>query len=234
MKKLIVLIVILINFSAFSQKDTLTHEPQAKAILDKLSTKTATFEAIRICFTYSSINKIDSVTDTYEGYLYIKGTDKYKLIIPNNEVFSNGLKVWSYLKKEAEMNVTWADPNDKSVLTPSNLLTIYEEGFKYSLKGEVDTEISQKINGELTDVQKTLYIIDLYPEKPNETPYSIIRLWIDKDNLKITNLRYFGKDQYDYLVDIVEFKTDTTIPDILFNFNEANYPADIEIIDVTE
>lgn len=234
MKKILIFAFIILSFSAFSQTDTLTHDPQAKAVLDKVSKKTEAYAAIRIYFSYTSVNKVDSINDSYEGYLYIKGKDKYKLIIPNNEVFSNGTKVWSYLKKEAEMNVAWADPNDKSVLTPANMLTVYEEGFKYSLQGEVETEISQKVDGVTKDVSKTLYVIDLYPEKINETPYSIIRLWIDKETLKITNIRYFGKDQYDYIVDIIEFKTDATVPDILFEYNSANYPADIEIIDVTE
>lgn len=234
MKKTLILLFIIFNFSAFSQTDTLTHDPQAKEILDKLSKKTSSFEAIRIFFTYTSVDKIDSINDSYEGYLFIKGKDKYKLIIPGNEIFSNGTKVWSYLKNEGEMNVTWADPNDKSVLTPTNILTIYEEGFKYNLKGEVKTDISQKTNDEIVEVERTLYVIDLYPEKVNETPYSIIRLWIDKENMKITNIRYFGKDQLDYIIDILEFKTDTSIPDVLFNFNAENYPADLEIIDVTE
>jgi len=236
MKKCILLALIfsITSISLYSQTDTLTHDPQAKAILDKLSKKTESFEAIRIYFSYSTINKADSSNSSYEGYLYTKGKDKYKMIIPGNEVFSDGTKVWSYLKKEAEMNISWADPNNKSMLTPSSLLTIYEEGFKYSLKGEAVTSISQKVDGVLKDVKKTLYIIDLYPENPNETPYSIIRIWIDKDNMKITNIRYFGKDLYDYIVDILEFKTDATVPDILFEFNKANYPADIEIIDVTE
>jgi len=227
-------LIIFFHYSSICQIDTITHDPQAKAILDKLSEKTESFEAIRIYFSYTTVNKTDSANDSYEGYLYIKGKDKYKLIVPGSEVFSNGTKVWSYLKNEAEMNVSWADPNNTSLLTPSSLLTIYEEGFKYSLKGEVDTEISQKIDGVLTDVTKTLYVIDLYPEKLNETPYSIIRLWIDKENMKITNIRYFGKDIYDYIVDILEFKTDATVPDLLFEFNANNYPADVEIIDVTE
>lgn len=236
MKKSILFLslIIFFHYSSICQIDTITHDPQAKAILDKLSEKTESFEAIRIYFSYTTVNKTDSANDSYEGYLYIKGKDKYKLIVPGSEVFSNGTKVWSYLKNEAEMNVSWADPNNTSLLTPSSLLTIYEEGFKYSLKGEVDTEISQKIDGVLTDVTKTLYVIDLYPEKLNETPYSIIRLWIDKENMKITNIRYFGKDIYDYIVDILEFKTDATVPDLLFEFNANNYPADVEIIDVTE
>jgi len=235
MKKIIIfLFLVLANILVYSQKDSATYDSEAKVILDKLSKNTASFASVRIYFSYSTINKIDSSEENFEGYLYIKGADKYKFIVPNNEVFSDGKKTWSYLKKEGEMTVTWVDPNDKSVLTPSNLLTIYEKGFKYRLNGEIDTKIKQKSGKTTVEVPKTLYVIDLYPEKVKDTPYSIIRIWIDKSEMKITNIRYFGKDEYDYMIDILEFNTETVVPDILFNFNEKNYPADLEIIDATQ
>jgi len=233
-KTIIITILLLVNLVVFAQKDSATYDPEAKKILDKLSKNTASFESIRIFFSYATVNKVDSSEESFEGYLYTKGKDKYKFIVPNNEVFTNGIKTWSYLKKEGEMTVTWVDANDKSIMTPNNLLTIYEKGFKYRYLGDIDTKIKQKIGKTISEVSKTLYIIDLYPEDVKNSPYSIIRIWIDKTELKITNIRYIGKDEYDYVIDILEFNTETVVPDILFNFNEKNYPADIEIIDTTE
>ncbi len=233
-KSILLIFNILISFSLlYSQQDTATHDPQAKIILENLSKKTASYDAIRMYFNYITVNRIDSTEESFDGYLYIRGKDKYKFIVPNNEVFSNGTKTWAYLKKEGEITVTWVDPNDKNVLTPKNLLTIYEIGFKYRYLGELDTEIKIKDGKNISNVMKTLYIIDLYPESVKQTPYSIIRIWIDKTDMRITNIRYFGKDEFDFVVDILEFNTTTTIPDLLFEFNEKNYPADIEIIDTT-
>jgi len=236
MKKItLILSLLLFVSSIFAQTDEdLTHDPKAKKILDDLSANFKSYQSVRMYFEYKLTSKQDTVTENYNGYLFTKNNDKYKLIIPNNETFSDGKKVWQYNKKVAEINVTYADPENNSLLTPYSLLSIYEQDFKYLLKAEVEFEIKRKKDGKITNQMQKMYMVDLYPENVSNSPYSIIRLWINVEKTEIISVKYFGKDGNDYIIDIIEFSPNILIDDKIFEYQKENYPKNVELIDLTE
>ncbi len=236
MKKVtILLLLIVFTIGVFAQsKEDVTHDPEVRKILDQVSESFKNYETIRMYFEYTAINKNDSTKDVYNGYLFTKGEDKYKLIIPGSETFSDGIKVWQYNKKVAEINVTFSDPNNKALITPHTLLSVYKEGFKYSLKAEVEFDVKTKKDGKIVKEKTKMYMIDLYPEDVSKSPYSIIRLWINKEKTKIISVKYFGKDEFDYIIDIIEFSPNVIMNDKIFMYEKANYPKDVELIDFTE
>lgn len=239
MKKIsfLLLAIIVLNFaSVFAQTDDeIIHDPEAKKILDELSKNFKEYETIRMFFQYTAENKADtSKNDVYNGYLFTKGKDKYKLIIPNIETFSDGKKVWQYNKQVAEINVTYTDPENKALVTPYVFLSLYEEGFKYMLKGEAEFGIKRRKDGKIVEQNEKMYMIDLYPEDINNSPYSIVRLWVSQDKKQIFAAKYFGKEGIDYVLDILEFVPNATINDQIFIFQRDKYPKDVEVIDFTE
>ncbi|GEM_PF-1385953 len=239
MKKILILtLLITIYLSAAAQKDTIpVHDPQAKKILDKVSQRYKDFSTLRLYFEYQIYDNRDSLhklQDKFKGWLFVKGQDKYKLIIPDVEVFCDGIKIYSLDKKNKELTITLYDPEAQSVLSPQKLLYIYQKGFKYLLRGTATFDTKTLKNGKIAPLQRTMYIVDLYPEHPKKSPYSIIRLWIDKNTYQIVSVKYQGKDGIDYVVDILEEKSGITIPDIMFKYDPKRLPKGTEINDMTE
>ena len=234
------MMLIIVN-QAFSQVnqaiDTIIHDPRAKRILDKVSQRYDKFNTIRIYFEYQVFDNKDTTNrlkQKFDGWLYVKGKDKYKLIIPKVEIFSDGVKIYTLNKDAKELNITLYDPESDDILTPQKLLYIYQKGFKYSLRGELTFDTKQYKDGKIQPLKRTTYVIDLYPEKAKESDFSIIRLWIDKYNYQIVSVKYQGKNGIDQVVDILEEKDNINIPDQMFIFDPKRLPKDIEIIDLTD
>ncbi|MBN2891683.1 MAG: outer membrane lipoprotein carrier protein LolA [Bacteroidales bacterium] len=236
MKKILFIsIILLAGISLFAQETEFSnYDPEAKKILDKLSDKLAEKNTARIYFEYSAHNAQDSTEYSYMGYLFVKDESKYKVIIPENEIFSDGVKVFSYNKKANEMNITFSDPKNDAIYTPQNLINAYKKGYKYSYRGELTFEPKARVNGEIVKVTKTCHVIDLYPENPKKSPYSIIRIWIDKDKNELVSVKYQEKDGVEQVVDILSFELDITINDDIFTFDPKLYPENIDVIDFTE
>ena len=240
MKNLIITILSLISLTYLSaqQADTLTmHDPAAKKILDRISKKYQAYNTIRIYFSYQMYDNKDTTNrlkDQYKGYLFVKGQNKYKLIIPDLEIFSDGIKIYSLNKKDKELTITLYDPQSQSILSPQKLLYIYTQGFKYLYRGQATFDTKSLKNGKVVPLRRTMYIVDLYPEHPKKSEFSIIRLWIDKATNQIVSIKYQAKNGIDYVVDILEEKPDINMPDLLFTFDPRRLPKDIEIIDMTE
>ena len=233
MKNLFLLSILIFAFANIQAQDQV-HDPEARIILDKLSSKLSSKNTARIYFEYTIYNAQNSSDTSYFGYLFIKDEFKYKVIIPNNEIFSDGKKVFSYNKSVNEMNITFADPTSDAIYTPQNLVDVYKEGYKYSYRGEVSFDAKTKVNGKITTTNKTCHIVDLYPEDIDNSPYSIIRIWIDKTTNELVSIKYQQNDGIEQVVDILLFELDVVINDEIFKFNPDLYPANIDVIDFTE
>jgi outer membrane lipoprotein-sorting protein len=206
---------------SFAQIDTITKDPRAKVLLDQLSIKTKEYGSLRVKFSYTLENAQKKSSETYDGYVYLKGS-KYKLILPGNEVFSDGKTVWTYLKDAGEINVTEPDADDESVLNPSKMFTLYEKGFKFKMIGE------SNVKGVKCSE------IHLYPENPKNKKYSIVKLFIDKLKMQINTVKYMAKDGNNYSIEIKEFKPDAKIGDNLFVYDKTKFPKDVQVNDLRD
>jgi len=235
MKRTLLTIVLLISFYFGYSQPTYndTHDPQAKTILDKLSAKLKDKTA-RIYFLYSFYNAQDSSKTDYYGYLFVKGENKYKVIIPDAEVFTDGVKNYNYNKKNNEMNITFADPANDMAYSPQKMLTSYKSGYKYSYRGEITFDAKTKVNGKVITKSKTCHIIDLYPENPKKSDFSIIRIWIDKNANELVSIKYQLNNGIEEVVEVLNFDVDVNINDDIFKFDASRYPANLDIIDFTE
>jgi outer membrane lipoprotein-sorting protein len=217
MKKLFIIgILLAFSFQIFGQKDE-----KAKAILKAVSDKTKTYSSIKLKFLYISENKANKTADTTKGTIFIKG-DMFKLFFGGNEIFSDGKTVWTHQVDLGEIAITEPDPKDENALNPSNLLKVYEKGFKY------------KYMGEFTSKGKTFYQIDLYPEQPKQKNYSIVKLKIDKANSQLESIKMIGKDGIDNTIELIEFIPNAKVTDTMFKFDPSKYPKDIEINDMRD
>lgn len=235
MKKIILLsLIFFINVTVFAQDDKYIHDPKAKAVLDKVSEKMKNHKTARFYFRYTLYNAQDSSKSEYQGFLFVKGEKKYKILIPGQEIFSDGLKTYTFNKSANEMNITFVDPSADAVYTPQNMITMYKKGYKYSYRGDLTYDAAIRKNGVISTKSKVCYVIDLYPEKIKNSTFAIIRLWIDKSTNELVSAKFQQKDGIEQVVEILTTDFDITINDKIFTFDKSLFPKNIDVIDFTE
>ena len=214
MKKIILFIsFISISVFTFAQLD-----PDAKIVLDKLSSVTKSHTNIQADFKVDYQNVKDNIKNSSEGKITLQG-DKYKLDFMGSIIFFDGKTQWSYLEDANEVNITEPEPDDEDIFNnPKLLFTIYEKDFKYQL---INNTTENGIN---------YSIVDLYPEDIDED-YSRIRLQINTDKYYLSSATIFGKDGSHYNITINKYDTDIKLAESFFVFNEKKYP-NVEIVDM--
>ncbi len=194
-------------------------DAKSKAILDDLSKTTKTYTSISTEFSYTIENKAKKTSDTKEGKLVSKG-DKFKLEIANQTILSDGKTSWTILKEAKEVQVNDVTQNDDAI-TPTNIYTIYEKGFKSEFVGEE------------TKGGVTLQNIKLYPLDVKKKSYHTIAVSIDKAKKQINTIKVFAKDGNDITYKVKKFVTNAAVPDSQFIFDKKSYPG-YEVIDLRE
>lgn len=187
------------------------HDPKSKAMLDKLSAKTNTYKTVDAKFSFNIKNKDQGIDETQSGILKMKG-DKYYLKVDDKEIFCDGKKVYTYSKETNECQVIAVDELDKDALTPKNMFTIYEQGFKSKVKEEKKDSKGRNI-----------MVIDLYPLKPKEKDYSMVRLEVDKDKTEFIKATILGKNGSYYYYTITTLTPDVELDDSIFIFDKTKY-----------
>ena len=210
MNKLILTIssCLIVISQAFAQKD-----PVELEILDAMSTKYKNIPAFTADFSYIMENDEESIDEKFEGKITVK-SGKYKLNTGGQEIYNDGIYVWTYLKDDNEVTISEYDDTEEEI-TLSNIFSIYKEGYKYLF-------IESKENG-------TLDIVDLVPEDRDKT-YFKIRMEIKKPSRELKNFRIYDKNGTKYLYKINTFKENSVIQDSDFKFNQKNYPG-VEVVD---
>jgi outer membrane lipoprotein-sorting protein len=203
---------------SFSQIE-LSKDPKAKKILDAVSKKIESYKTMRIKFSYEIENKQNQHKETHKGYAFLKGNN-YKIIIPEVEIFSDGKTVWTYMKEANEITITEPDSTEQSIFNPTKLFTLYKEGYKYLLIGE---EIINK---------KKYKVIDLFPEKTEESQYSKIRIKINTLKKEIYAIETSGKSGINSYLTVNSTDYDVKVTETLFLFDKNRYSNDVEIIDM--
>ena len=191
----------------------ITSDPEAKVILDRVSTATDAMDAIHIVFEYRLTNKSENIKDSSMGELSLKN-DQYLLSFMGLKQISDGENVWTILTDDEEVQISELELEDENAVTPSNLLKMYETGFVYQLLDRVGN----------------LQTIELIPEKPGDVDYIKIELLIDLSVNQIKGLKQFGKHATESEYIIINF-TPCILTNETFQFDEKAY-SDFEIIDL--
>ena len=218
MKKYFILVLcsFLLNGYVFSQ-NTESNDPVAQKILDQLSKATKSYSSIKANFTYTLENKKENSKDSQNGQLFLKG-DKYKLNIAGQEVICNGNTLWTLITDAEEVQVSEPEYEDGAI-SPANIFTLYEKGFKYRFHSE---EVKEGA---------TYQLVNLFPIDANGKPYHTIRLSINKNKNQLSSITVMGKEGDHYTYSINSMVTDHDIPDTEFVFDPAQHP-DVEVVDL--
>ena len=211
MKKIIFLtFTILLFLSVNAQKDK-----KATEILDKVIENTESYKTFKVDFVYKMYNEKSNIDESKEGILFVC-KEKYRLLISNQMVISDGETIWTYLISDKEVMIGSAEENEEAI-TPSNLLNSYQEDYK------------SKFVKETTIRGKKVEIIELKPLKGKT--YSLIKVTIDKMKKQLVDFTIYDKNGSEYSYQINEFITNISLSDTTFTFSEKDYP-DVDFIDM--
>lgn len=206
------LFLLIFSIQVKAQKD-----PKAKAVLDAMSTK---FQAMNgftanFNFTYSDA---DGVSDKQNGEIAVKA-EKYRLKLPDQEIFNNGKTVWTYIVTDTYKEVTVNDVSQmEGELTPSNIYKMYEEGFDYSLKGE------KQFQGQ------TVQVVELVAQQSG-APFDRVNLMINKTSKNLMGWEMFDGQGGTFSYTFVNLRTAPNLAESYFTFDPKSYPG-VEVIDL--
>jgi outer membrane lipoprotein carrier protein len=216
-KKIFPLMALLLSATLFAQTD---HHPRAEQmaneLLTKASNKIKSFRTMEVEFTYKMENTSMEIVETMTGKVYSKG-DKYRMVIGDNVFISDGETVWNYLDDMYEIHINYVE-NMEGGLTPTALL----DNFSDEYRGRFVRQ--ETFNG------KTVDIIDLVPN----TPQSFFKYRIAlnaSDHMLVYTIAY-DRHGGTYTYTLGRTRTNHEIDDKLFVFNRADFPSDVDIIDL--
>lgn len=161
MKIVIASLLIFVSFSGFGQSD-----PKSEQILNTFSKEIKSLNSFYMEFSLHFLNKATGEDSKQKGNGFVQG-DKFSAKLDDNEVISNGMKIWTIVHSEKVVYESDADDDDEESINPKKLLTIWETGFKSKYEKE------DVING------KKVHVINLYPTNPAEVQYHTITLYVD-------------------------------------------------------
>ena len=85
------------------------YDPKALEILEAMSKKYKSIPAFEANITCNLSNDVDKVNDEFKGKITVKG-DKFRMVLPEQEVINNGATIWTYLPEAKEVNIDNYDP----------------------------------------------------------------------------------------------------------------------------
>ncbi len=209
MKKAILFLLISFSISSlsFAQND-----PNAKKILDAVSTKVKSFKGITGSFSIKSITSKGKDNGVKTGSVSIKG-QKYILKQGKVEIICDAVKIYNY---DGSKTVTITPVEESGqTLSPQNLLSnFYDKDFTYKL-------ISTKDN---------FHEIQLVPNDKRKN-FSKVTVFVDKAKSMITKAKILDKSNNTIEFTLNNVNTNAVLADNIFTFNKAHYPANIEVLD---
>ena len=195
----------------FSQTD-----PKAQEILKGVSAKYKSYKSLSATFKLNLLDKKTNKSSNQNGSVTLKGT-MYNLTMADQQVMSDSKLVWTYLKESNEVQISESD-GKSDALSPTNIFTLYEKGFKSKYIGE------KKVGS--TDIQQ----IELAPED-NKKNYFKILINIAKADKYVNSAKVFDKNGNIYTYSITRFTPNVVVSDGLFTFEKKKYPG-VEVVDL--
>ncbi len=214
MKKTVLLLVA--NLLIFSSLMSQVQETKAENILDKVASKTTSYNTVKIIFSYSMDNEEQDIHENYRGEIISKG-DKYRLKVAGQEIINNGKKVWTYIPDAQEVQLNNVS-EENTRFNPTQLIRNY--------KANYETELIEKTK----EQNRKLAVIKLIPKNENET-FKRAHLVVDTTRDEIYKLIIFGDMGNKFTYTVEELLPNISVPEDSFRFSKENHP-DVDIIDM--
>ncbi len=175
-------------------------DPAAAKILDRTYHTYLSYTSLDLQFTFTH-KQAESKPVVQKGSFTCK--DKaFRVILPDQEIYNNGISQWTLLKKNKEVQITDAG-EALPFYHPHQLANLYKSGqYEYRVYGKVKMQ------------QADVHIIELVP-KDRDDPVFKIQLYINAQS-QIVKANTFHKNGERNTLEIFHLKPNSAIPDSLF------------------
>jgi outer membrane lipoprotein carrier protein len=219
MKKILPFLILLVTHTLlYAQNKGLgKNDPEAKKILDAVSSKFKSYKAVQASFSVQSENAAGKSIGSKSGTVIMKG-NKYKISVTGQDIYCDGNSVSTYDKSSNEITITKVDPSANTI-TPQKLFTnFYDQDFLY------------KLNGDKVESGKKLKEIELTPTDKGK-PFFKVLLYIDAVANTIIKTKLFEKAGNKFTYAVKSINGSAKIADNQFGLDAKKYPG-VEIVDL--
>lgn len=185
------------------------NDAEAKALLDDVSQKVKAYDNIALDFKYVLHNEAENINQETRGNVVMQG-DKYVLNILGITRIYDGKTLYSINPEDEEVTISKEDPNDENSITPSKMLSFYNDGYTYKM------DIDQNVKG------RSIQYVKLTPIDSNSEIQHVL-LGIDAQTKHIYNLIEVGKNGTKTTLTVTSFETNDTLSKSFFDFDKNKY-----------
>ncbi|MBS3738232.1 LolA family protein [Mesohalobacter halotolerans] len=204
-KFLIFFLVGVYSISVLAQND-----PKAENLANDVLEKVRSYDNISINFSYTLENIAEQLKEETRGEVYVEG-NKYRLNLMGTTQIFDGSKLYTIIPADEEINISSVNSQDDNTITPSKMLTFFEDGYVYKW------DIEQNQSG------RKIQYIKLIPIDSN-ADYKNILLGVDKHTKNISNLIYTMNNGTRTEIKISSFKPNEPLSENTFKFDKSKYP----------
>ena len=201
---LLITLAIFTFFTSFSQNSA-----EAKKLLEDVSSRMKSYDNIYIAFDYVLENKEADVEQKFEGDLILQG-ENYLVNIFDTTIIFDGNFSYTIVPENEEVNIVKSNGENNETISPTNLLTFYENGYTFSIGKK------KNISG------RQIQFVDLVPIDSDSEVISV-QVGIDKKNLHIYSVREIGNNDTHTIITVRELKTNQKLEENTFSFDEQKY-----------
>lgn len=205
MKRIGILMITLFSIVATNAQNA----DKTEQFLKEVSDKVKNYDNILIDFKYSLENTAENIKQETKGDVSLEG-EKYVLNIMGTTRLFDGEKLYTIVPEDEEIIISNYNPEDDQNITPSKMLTFYEDGYTYKW------DITQDVKG------RKIQYIKLTPIDSNAEITNIL-LGVDLQTKHIYNLIQTQENGTKVTITVKSFKTNQPIPEALFEFQKERY-----------
>ena len=214
LKKILALSFVLITAVSYGQDNV----RKAQKILNQVSRSYKNLKTLKATFELHITEPGSKKPSIEKGTLYLKD-DNFKVEMATVDIICNGKTQWYYMKDVNEVQITNFNPDEREI-TPNNIFTMYDKGFKYVWVEEKNE------NGRMVD------IIELAPKDNVERKeYTKIKLSIDRVAKQILSSEIFFRSGRKMKYTITQQVRNINLAANFFDFDPST-KAGIQVVDL--
>jgi outer membrane lipoprotein-sorting protein len=219
------LLILLIGVSlhTFAQADNPANDPDAGALLQKVSEKYKSYKNISASFMLfiqrPKLKPEDDdrkYMDTVKGQILLQA-DKFKISVKDQQIFCDGKSIWTYVAADKEVQLNTYEESD-DMFSPSKIFMLYKEGYLYNIKEK------KVVNG------KNVTILEMAPPNKKLT-YFKIDITVDDASLQLVESKVFEKNGVRYIYRLTKQTPNVNTSSDTFMFDAKKFPG-VKLVDL--
>lgn len=191
--------------------------PSSDEILDRVAEKLKSMGSLRAKFEETYFWKLTGEKQSIQGSFLLKGENLFRIQIPDQEIVSDGKKLWTYQKPTHRVVVDQLESSENTWL-PQKLFLQTRKEYRHRVVGE------ETIRG------KKCYVVEFVGDR-EDLYITRMKVWIDQETWIPQKIEQTDVNKNRIVYVLSEIELGVPVDDGAFQFR---IPEGAEIIDLTE